>query len=108
MQLTSLKVLRLNNVGVGSCGGRVVGAALQRAATAGLRLRTFVLGRSRLESAGARSVAHALQTMGSLVELHLPQNGIRRNGIVCLAGALSANRDLEVLNLNDNTAGRSG
>lgn len=42
------------------------------------------------------------------MELHLPQNGIRRNGIVCLAGALSANRDLEVLNLNDNTAGRSG
>ena len=95
-------------MGVGSHGGRILGAALQHAAKSGLKLQTFVLGRSRLENAGARSIADALTAMGSLVELHMPQNGIRRHGIVSLASAVGANPGLEVLVLNDNTFGRHG
>ena len=58
---TSLKTLRLNNTGVGKHGGSIVGKALLAGATKGLRLETFVLGRSRLEILGARSVAAALK-----------------------------------------------
>eukprot|EP00911_Craspedida_sp_UC1_P002393 UC1_evm1s1788 len=105
---SSLRVLRLNNTGVGSQGGRAVGAALQTAAMAGMRLHTFVLGRSRLEAPGATAIACALEKMGSLVEVRMPQNGIRGAGIPSLAASLKANIQLEILDLNDNTFGAHG
>jgi len=41
--------------------------------------------------------------MGSLEEVCMPQNGINHQGIAALAGAFECNKNLRILNLNDNT-----
>jgi len=41
--------------------------------------------------------------MGSLEEVHMPQNGINHQGVTALASAMQHNPGLRVLNLNDNT-----
>lgn len=41
--------------------------------------------------------------MGSLEEVCMPQNGINHEGITALAGAFECNKNLRILNLNDNT-----
>ena len=46
--------------------------------------------------------------MGSLEEIHMPQNGINHPGITALAGALQHNPQLRVVNLNDNTFTKKG
>ena len=46
--------------------------------------------------------------MKSLEVLEMPQNGIRKDGIICIAAAVAANTGLRVLNLNDNTFGKTG
>lgn len=43
------------------------------------------------------------QTIGTLEEIAMPQNGINPPGILALADAFSENPNLRVLNLNDNT-----
>lgn len=48
------------------------------------------------------------QLIGSLEEVHMPQNGINHQGITALAGAMKHNADLRVLNLNDNTFTKKG
>lgn len=46
--------------------------------------------------------------MGSLEEVHMPQNGINHSGITALATALQHNTGLRILNLNDNTFTEKG
>ena len=46
--------------------------------------------------------------MGSLEEVHVPQNGINHPGIRALASAMQHNPQLRVLNLNDNTFTKRG
>ncbi|XP_033962979.1 ran GTPase-activating protein 1b isoform X2 [Pseudochaenichthys georgianus] len=46
--------------------------------------------------------------MGSLEEVHMPQNGINHAGVMALASAMRHNPDLRVLNLNDNTFTKRG
>ena len=46
--------------------------------------------------------------MGSLEEVHMPQNGINHPGVTALATAVQHNPDLRVLNLNDNTFTKKG
>lgn len=41
--------------------------------------------------------------MGSLEEVHMPQNGINHPGVTALATAMQHNTRLRILNLNDNT-----
>ena len=41
--------------------------------------------------------------MKSLVEVHMPQNGINHRGISALADAFADNRQLRHINLSDNT-----
>lgn len=38
----------------------------------------------------------------------MPQNGIKAEGVIELAEAVKCNKDLKVLNLNDNTFGEQG
>ncbi|CAL8284010.1 unnamed protein product [Merluccius merluccius] len=110
----SLKVLRLNNCGMGIGGGKILAEALtechRRSSALGapLRLRVFVAGRNRLENEGASALAQAFQLMGSLEEVHMPQNGINHSGIRALALAAQHNPHLRVLNLNDNTFTKRG
>ncbi|XP_032825970.2 ran GTPase-activating protein 1 [Petromyzon marinus] len=105
----SLRTLRLNNCGMGIGGGKILAEALSechRASAAEgkpLALRVFVAGRNRLENEGASALAKAFMAMGSLEEVHVPQNGINHAGITALAKAFAKNPELRVLNLNDNT-----
>uniref|UniRef100_A0A8C5AYF2 Ran GTPase activating protein 1b n=1 Tax=Gadus morhua TaxID=8049 RepID=A0A8C5AYF2_GADMO len=110
----SLKVLRLNNCGMGIGGGKILAEALtechRRSSALGapLSLRVFIAGRNRLENEGASALAKAFKLLGSLEELHVPQNGINHPGIRALASAMQHNPHLRVLNLNDNTFTKRG
>ncbi|PIN88308.1 hypothetical protein AB205_0145000, partial [Aquarana catesbeiana] len=44
-----------------------------------------------------------LQLIGTLEEVHMPQNGITHPGITALAEAFKSNPLMKVINLNDNT-----
>ncbi|KAL2078072.1 hypothetical protein ACEWY4_025757 [Coilia grayii] len=110
----SLRELKLNNCGMGIGGGKILADALTEchkkssASGAPLRLKVFIAGRNRLENEGATALAMAFQLIGSLQEVHMPQNGINHQGITALAGAMQHNSDLRVLNLNDNTFTKRG
>ncbi|RVE59330.1 hypothetical protein OJAV_G00187390 [Oryzias javanicus] len=110
----ALRELRLNNCGMGIGGGKILAEALsechRRSAAVGapLRLRVFMAGRNRLENEGASALAKAFKLIGSLEEVHLPQNGINHAGVTALAAALRQNPELRVVNLNDNTFTKRG
>ncbi|XP_038592010.1 ran GTPase-activating protein 1b [Micropterus salmoides] len=110
----TLRELKLNNCGMGIGGGKILTEALiechrqSSALGAPLRLRVFIAGRNRLENEGARALAKAFQLMGSLEEVHMPQNGISYTGVMALASAMRHNPELRVLNLNDNTFTKKG
>ncbi|XP_069508851.1 ran GTPase-activating protein 1 [Ambystoma mexicanum] len=105
----SLQELKLNNCGMGIGGGKILAAALaechKKSSVLGkpFALRVFVAGRNRLENDGASALAEAFTAIGTLQEVHMPQNGINHCGITALAGAFSSNPLLKVINLNDNT-----
>ena len=111
---TSLRVLKLNNNGLGPMGGATVAGALlenaERAKKEGrvASLRTIICGRNRLENGSAKAWADAFAALGGLVEVRLPQNGIRMEGIALLVAGLRSNSNLAILDLQDNTATLSG
>ncbi|KAM7386466.1 hypothetical protein PAMA_009198 [Pampus argenteus] len=110
----TLQELRLNNCGMGIGGGKILAAALTQchkkssAEGSPLSLKLFVAGRNRLENDGATALAQAFQLMGSLEEVHMPQNGINHSGVTALATAMQHNPNLRILNLNDNTFSEKG
>uniref|UniRef100_A0A8C0Y3V4 Ran GTPase-activating protein 1 n=1 Tax=Cyprinus carpio carpio TaxID=630221 RepID=A0A8C0Y3V4_CYPCA len=110
----TLQELRLNNCGMGIGGGKILSAALtvchkeSSALGAPLQLKVFIAGRNRLENDGATALAQAFQLIGSLEEVHIPQNGINYQGVTALATAMQHNPQLRVLNLNDNTFTKRG
>uniref|UniRef100_A0A7N8Y2E2 Ran GTPase-activating protein 1 n=1 Tax=Mastacembelus armatus TaxID=205130 RepID=A0A7N8Y2E2_9TELE len=110
----TLRELKLNNCGMGIGGGKILAEALTEchkqssALGAPLRLRVFIAGRNRLENEGARALARAFQLLGSLEEVHMPQNGINYTGVKALASAMRHNPELRVLNFNDNTFTKRG
>ncbi|XP_064179890.1 ran GTPase-activating protein 1b [Anguilla rostrata] len=110
----TLRELRLNNCGMGIGGGKILAAALTEchkqscAVGAPLRLKVFIAGRNRLENEGATALAKAFTLMGSLEEIHMPQNGINHPGVTALATAMQQNPHLRVINLNDNTFTEKG
>ena len=57
----------------------------------------------RLENPGAKALANAFKTIGTLEEIHLPQNGIQHQGIAALAECVRHSPKLSHINLNDNT-----
>ncbi|XP_068575039.1 ran GTPase-activating protein 1-like isoform X2 [Cebidichthys violaceus] len=110
----TLQELRLNNCGMGIGGGKILAASLiqchKKSSAEGtpLGLKVFVAGRNRLENDGATALAQAFQLMGSLEEVHMPQNGINHPGVTALAKAMQHNAGLRILNLNDNTFTEKG
>uniref|UniRef100_A0A8P4GEQ5 Ran GTPase-activating protein 1 n=1 Tax=Dicentrarchus labrax TaxID=13489 RepID=A0A8P4GEQ5_DICLA len=110
----TLQELRLNNCGMGIGGGKILAASLtqchRKSSEKGtpLSLKVFVAGRNRLENDGATALAHAFQLIGSLEEVHMPQNGINHPGVTALATAMQHNSGLRILNLNDNTFTEKG
>jgi Ran GTPase-activating protein 1 len=112
----SFQIFRLNNNGLGPEGGTVIAdalrdnAAVRKAIPAEKRsnLRIFVCGRNRLEDGSASAWAEAFAAHGTLVEVRMPQNGIRMSGSATLAEGLAKNAGLELLDLQDNTLAQPG
>ena len=112
----SFRTFRLNNNGLGPEGGTVIAnalrdnAAVRKATPVEKRsdLRTFVCGRNRLEDGSASAWAEAFAAHGTLVEVRLPQNGIRMAGSVALAEGLAKCTALRWLDLQDNTLSQPG
>ncbi|NXG80793.1 RAGP1 protein, partial [Baryphthengus martii] len=110
----TLQELKLNNCGMGIGGGKILAAALKechrKSSAQGkpLALKMFVAGRNRLENDGATALAEAFGIIGTLEEVHMPQNGINHPGITALAQAFAINPLLKVINLNDNTFTEKG
>ncbi|KNC97149.1 GTPase-activating protein RNA1 [Spizellomyces punctatus DAOM BR117] len=106
----NIQVLRLNNNGLGIEGARLVAEALVTAAEKNKAeerkpaLRVVVAGRNRMESKGIQHLCKAFEAHGeSLREIRMPQNSIRPEGIQVLMEALAACKNLEHLDLQDNT-----
>lgn len=113
-QNRSFQVLKLNNNGLGPAGGAIIAGALlesaklSRADGKPSNLRTVICGRNRLEDGSASVWAEAFAAHGSLMEVRLPQNGIRMDGIVALAKGLAQCSQLTYLDLQDNTFAQLG
>ncbi|CAG8527265.1 9749_t:CDS:2 [Paraglomus brasilianum] len=103
------QVLKLNNNGLGVRGGTIIGQALLEAAKKNNEegkkssLRTIIAGRNRLENGSSKYLANAFAAHGTLVDIRLPQNGIRPEGIAVFSKGLAACKDLEVIDFQDNT-----
>ncbi|WFD31360.1 Ran GAP Rna1 [Malassezia sp. CBS 17886] len=105
-----IAVLKLSNNGLGVAGGTIVADALGAAAAKlrdaqqPSRLRTVICGRNRLENGSSAAWARAFAAHGGLVDVRLYQNGIRMEGVETLCRGLAKCANLEVLDLQDNTA----
>ncbi|CAF0781756.1 unnamed protein product [Adineta ricciae] len=106
----TLEELRLNNCGMGSMGGKLLAEALiachKNSIAAGgkqFALKQFIAGRNRLEIEGSQALAKAFEIIGTLEVIRMPQNGIRPPGIEALTTAFLHNRNLRIIDLNDNT-----
>jgi Ran GTPase-activating protein 1 len=110
----SFQIFKLNNNGLGPEGGTVIADALAESARLSKKegrssqLRTLICGRNRLQDGSSEAWAKAFAAHGSLVEVRMPQNGIRMDGIVNLVGGLGQCPNLEHLDLQDNTFGKVG
>ena len=110
----SFRILKLNNNGLGPAGGAVIADALLQSALLSKKegkssnLRTVICGRNRLEDGSASSWAEAFKAHGGLVEIRMPQNGIRMDGISTLVAGISACKNLQYLDLQDNTFSELG
>ena len=71
-------------------------------------LRTVICGRNRLEDGSASAWADAFAAHGTLVDVRMPQNGIRMEGITALARGLAKCTELEHVDLQDNTFTEDG
>jgi Ran GTPase-activating protein 1 len=113
-QNRTFQVLKLNNNGLGPSGGAIIAKALLESARLSKaegkpsNLRTIICGRNRLQDDSAPLFAEAFAAHGNLIDVRMPQNGIRMDGIAALAGGLSKNASLEHLDLQDNCAKGSG
>lgn len=110
----SFQIFKLNNNGLGPEGGTVIANALAESARLSKeegkpsQLRTLICGRNRLQDGSSEAWAKAFAAHGSLVEVRMPQNGIRMDGIANLAAGLEKCPNLEYLDLQDNTFGEVG
>ena len=113
-QNRSFQIFKLNNNGLGPEGGTVIAnalaesARLSKAEGKASQLRTLICGRNRLQDGSSEAWAKAFAAHGSLVEVRMPQNGIRMDGIANLARGLAQCPHLEYLDLQDNTFGEIG
>lgn len=105
----SFQILKLNNNGLGPAGGAIIASALAESARLSKaegkksNLRTVICGRNRLEDGSASAWAEAFAAHETLVEVRMPQNGIRMDGICALARGLAKCIDLQHIDLQDNT-----
>lgn len=96
---SELKVLKLNNNGLGIQGSTLLSTVIHKLT----KLEVLICGRNRLENDGSIAMSKSLQKLNNLKRLELFQNGIRFEGMEEISLALKVNQNLVELNLNDNT-----
>jgi Ran GTPase-activating protein (RanGAP) involved in mRNA processing and transport len=68
-----------------------------------LKLVHFSAGRDRLENKGITALAAVFKEMGSLEVIEIPQNGIKKDGMLAFLDALKSNAStLRELYIHDN------
>ncbi|WRT67777.1 uncharacterized protein IL334_004751 [Kwoniella shivajii] len=111
---THFQIFKLNNNGLGPIGGSIIAKALLRngekcvSENKESQLKVIVCGRNRLENGSSKDWSLAFEKHQNLKEIKLPQNGIRMEGITNLVNGLSNCKELELLDLQDNTATKIG
>ncbi|KNC80591.1 hypothetical protein SARC_07045 [Sphaeroforma arctica JP610] len=109
----NLEELRFVNNGLGTQGGQMMASAIETAcdnaeeAGRDYGLKTFKAGRNRLEDLAATELAESFKMCPHLKEVAMPQNGTTKVGFVALFAAF-AGKDMEIINMNDNTATEVG
>jgi len=104
-----IQILKLNNNGLGVEGGNCIASYLLAAQEKNVKenktssLQTLIAGRNRLENGSMEKLSEALAAHGTIKTLRIPQNGIRSEGITLLLNKLKTCKDIEVLDLQDNT-----
>jgi len=108
-QNRNIKRLKLNNTGLGPEGSKIIAQGLSTSSNEKeSHLQVFIAGRSRLEDVGIIALSEIFIGMKTLVELRVPQNGIRPEGFVRLFEALKENLNLQILDINDNNLSEEG
>lgn len=108
MHNRSIRVLKLDNNGLGPAAGNIVAnallesARLSKAAGTPSNLRVVICGRNRLEDGSASAFAEAFAAHGNLTKVRMVQNGIREEGFAALVRGLSRSPSLQYLSLRDN------
>ena len=81
----SIKVLRMINCGLGPMGGKALADCLKEG---NLKLVEFYAGRNRLEDDGYQAIAQVLGEMGTLLKIEMPQNFVKKQGMISMLSAL--------------------
>lgn len=102
----SLESLHIENVGLGSAGGKILGKTLHSIAGSTC-LTSLSIGRNRLEE-GSIAIAEALASANRIQELSISQNGITPLVAVKFIQELQSCTQLRLLNLLDNTLTEEG
>lgn len=106
----SFSILKLSNNGLGITGGRIVAGALVEAAkelkekNQRSNLTTLICGRNRLEDGSSSVWKQAFESHETLKEVRMFQNGIRMTGFENICQGLSKCKELEIFDMQDNTA----
>jgi len=104
-----IQILKLNNNGLGVEGGNCIASYLLAAQEKNVKenktssLQTLIAGRNRLENGSMEKLSEALAAHGTIKTLRIPQNGIRSEGITLLLNKLKSCKEIEILDLQDNT-----
>lgn len=96
----NLKELNVTNDGLGPEGAHLIAEALKK--NSNLKLEVFEAGRSRLENKGIIELAQVFGQMRSLRKISIPQNGIKKEGMIALFRNLISNTELQMIEVNDN------
>ena len=100
VQATNLKVLLINNCGLGIDGVTTISNSLKKGTP---NLEVWAITRNRAENPGAIKIAEAISGgVKKLKEIHVFQNVIRLEGMISIVTALQECPDLEIVDVSDN------
>lgn len=99
LQASSLRVLLINNCGLGIDGVSTISNSLKKGTP---NLEVWAMSRNRAENPGAIKIGDAITSLKKLKEIHVFQNVIRLEGMVAILSSLQGCEDLEVVDISDN------
>ncbi|CAI2371104.1 unnamed protein product [Moneuplotes crassus] len=95
----SIKVLKMINCGLGPFGTPELAKCLKEG---NIQLDELYAGRNRMECVGFQAISEYIKEVGTLKKVELPQNFVKKEGMIALIDALKNNKDLEYIHIHDN------